>query len=190
MYDPLGEEEGWTGEQSGSRWPDRSLSCSHLTSFGGVSLTLGCSPIKFCSVSSFSPTPFPSESASWGADAGTFFFSRGSSSGAVYSQIFGGDPYNLDISAVVSVSLLCLATSKKRQMLKTQLSSILLRQGKISGVAPLVGSLLACLLAGPLADLSARVMARRNKGWFEPEFCKSPRFSPSTIPSTVDGNKD
>lgn len=36
-------------------------------------------------------------------------------SGAVYSQLFGGEPYDLDISAVVSNSLPCLATKKKHQ---------------------------------------------------------------------------
>lgn len=34
---------------------------------------------------------------------------------------------------------------------------------------PLIGSLIACGLAGPIANRTARALSRRNGGYFEPE---------------------
>ncbi|KDQ52945.1 hypothetical protein JAAARDRAFT_61535 [Jaapia argillacea MUCL 33604] len=42
--------------------------------------------------------------------------------------------------------------------------------GLISGVGPLIAAILGNAIAGPLSDYVAKLMARRNKGIYEPEF--------------------
>jgi hypothetical protein len=39
----------------------------------------------------------------------------------------------------------------------------------ISGISPFIGTMLALVTAGPLADRSARFLSKRNQGMFEAE---------------------
>ena len=62
--------------------------------------------------------------------------------GAVVSQIFTPAPYNMDTIAV----------------------------GKLSGIAPFIGSALGTVVAGWFCDFSATHLAKLNHGTYEPEF--------------------
>ncbi|OCF54329.1 hypothetical protein L486_08243 [Kwoniella mangroviensis CBS 10435] len=69
------------------------------------------------------------------------FFTGTIVTGATFSQIFAVAPYNLDTVSV----------------------------GNISSIGPLLGSIIGFASSGPLADFAARTLARRNRGYFEPE---------------------
>lgn len=62
--------------------------------------------------------------------------------GGVATQIWGAAPYNMTPSAV----------------------------GNLVGIAPLIGSLLGCIVGGSMSDWIARTMTRRNSGVYEPEY--------------------
>ncbi|KAJ9116531.1 hypothetical protein QFC24_006698 [Naganishia onofrii] len=60
---------------------------------------------------------------------------------SLYSTIFGAPPYSFDSAKI----------------------------GYISGISPFIGTMLALVTAGPLADRSARFLSKRNQGMFEAE---------------------
>ncbi|KAK6602963.1 major facilitator superfamily transporter [Botrytis cinerea] len=62
--------------------------------------------------------------------------------GAVVSQIFGAEPYNMSTTAV----------------------------GNLAGIAPLIGSTIGTLTAGWACDKIVGYLALRNRGMYEPEF--------------------
>ncbi|GAA5859514.1 hypothetical protein JCM8547_006858 [Rhodosporidiobolus lusitaniae] len=78
----------------------------------------------------------------WAMLAYTQAFSWFVGTGATYGQIYSGQYYQESVQAV----------------------------GLISGIAPLIGSIIACVISGPLTDYSARWLSKRNHGIFEPEF--------------------
>ncbi|KAM0789970.1 hypothetical protein ACM66B_005304 [Microbotryomycetes sp. NB124-2] len=60
----------------------------------------------------------------------------------VYGQIFGSSPYNLSVGGI----------------------------GLVGGLPPLIGTLIGTVMTGPVSDLLAKWLAKRNNGIFEPEF--------------------
>lgn len=62
--------------------------------------------------------------------------------GSIATQIWTAPPYNMSATAV----------------------------GNLVGIAPLIGSVLGCLIGGTLSDLISQMTAKRNNGVFEPEF--------------------
>ncbi|KAH7329656.1 major facilitator superfamily domain-containing protein [Stachybotrys elegans] len=78
----------------------------------------------------------------WAAIMWSVFFTWVIIQGAVADQIYRAPPYNLSPQSV----------------------------GILIGVPPLIGSALGTILGGWLSDLSAKVLANRNSGIYEPEF--------------------
>lgn len=80
--------------------------------------------------------------------------------GATYAQMYGpgGMYYQLSINTV----------------------------GYLSGVAPMIGTLVACALSGPIQDYSARWLSVRNHGVFEPEYRLAP-LVPAFITTAIGG---
>ncbi|BGP36992.1 hypothetical protein JCM10449v2_000896 [Rhodotorula kratochvilovae] len=60
----------------------------------------------------------------------------------VYAQIFSAPPYSMSVSAI----------------------------GVLSGVPPLIGTVIGTVLSGPVSDWLAKSLAKRNNGIYEPEF--------------------
>ncbi|GJN93349.1 hypothetical protein Rhopal_006402-T1 [Rhodotorula paludigena] len=60
----------------------------------------------------------------------------------VYSQIFSAPPYSLEVGSI----------------------------GIISGIPPLIGTIIGTVLSGPGSDWIVKAMAKRNNGIYEPEF--------------------
>ncbi|GAA6007777.1 uncharacterized protein JCM10292_005431 [Rhodotorula paludigena] len=60
----------------------------------------------------------------------------------VYSQIFSAPPYSLKVGSI----------------------------GILSGIPPLIGTIIGTVLSGPGSDWIAKAMAKRNNGIYEPEF--------------------
>ncbi|GAA6012303.1 hypothetical protein JCM10207_002795 [Rhodosporidiobolus poonsookiae] len=94
----------------------------------------------------------------WALLAYTQAFSWFVGTGATYSQIYAQMYYSESVPAV----------------------------GLISGIAPLVGSVLACGVSGPLTDWAARYLSKRNHGIFEPEF-RLVTLVPAVICTTIGG---
>ncbi|KAJ8296692.1 putative MFS-type transporter [Rhodotorula toruloides] len=60
----------------------------------------------------------------------------------VYAQVFGAPPYNLTVGGI----------------------------GLVGGIPPLIGTLIGTFATGPLSDMSAKYLSKRNNGIYEPEF--------------------
>ncbi|GAA5956384.1 hypothetical protein JCM10213_000557 [Rhodosporidiobolus nylandii] len=60
----------------------------------------------------------------------------------VYSQIFSAPPYNMSVGSI----------------------------GIVSGIPPLIGTLIGTFLSGPASDFAAKFLAKRNNGIYEPEY--------------------
>ncbi|GAA5868595.1 hypothetical protein JCM8547_003198 [Rhodosporidiobolus lusitaniae] len=60
----------------------------------------------------------------------------------VYSQIFSAPPYNMSVGAV----------------------------GIVSGIPPLIGTLIGTFISGPASDFTAKFLAKKNNGIYEPEY--------------------
>lgn len=65
----------------------------------------------------------------------------------VYSQIFSAPPYSLKVGSI----------------------------GILSGIPPLIGTIIGTVLSGPGSDWIAKAMAKRNNGIYEPEFVRYTR---------------
>lgn len=78
----------------------------------------------------------------WGALTFSVVFNLLPMISVIYSQLFSAAPYNFSTGAV----------------------------GIISGVPGLIGTLIGTAISGPLSDWSAKSLAKRNGGVYEPEF--------------------
>ncbi|GAA5942589.1 uncharacterized protein JCM15063_000045 [Sporobolomyces koalae] len=78
----------------------------------------------------------------WGALTFSVVFNLLPMVSVIYSQLFSAPPYNFSTGAV----------------------------GIISGIPPLIGTLIGTVLSGPLSDFSVKALAKRNSGVYEPEF--------------------